>query len=156
MNVKSREYADMWRHKANSDLQNAEIILSAAIESPPLDTVCFHCQQAAEKFIKAYLIFHQKPFPFTHNLADLVAVCMQVDLSFAIIQRKAETLTPFAVEIRYPDDFICLPGKRRKKHLRLQKKSKHLFLPKWINNSLFQLNFSERTAVSSLSSLLHH
>lgn len=30
---------------------------------------------------------------------------MQVDLSFAVIQRKAETLTPFAVEIRYPDDF---------------------------------------------------
>jgi hypothetical protein len=30
---------------------------------------------------------------------------MQVDLSFAIIQRKAEKLTPFAVEIRYPDDF---------------------------------------------------
>ncbi|MFQ5419161.1 MAG: HEPN domain-containing protein [Anaerolineae bacterium] len=105
MNDKTQEYVQMWLDKAQSDLQTAEIILAAPTESPPLDTVCFHCQQASEKFIKAFLIFHGKPFPFTHNLADLVAICMQVDLAFAAIQRKAETLTPFAVEIRYPDDF---------------------------------------------------
>ncbi len=105
MNDKTREYVQMWLDKANSDLKNAEIILAAQTKSPPLDTVCFHCQQAAEKFIKAFLIFHGKQFPFSHNLADLVAICMQVNLAFAAIQRKAETLTPFAVEIRYPDDF---------------------------------------------------
>ena len=105
MNDKIREYVQMWLDKANSDLKNADIILAAQTESPPLDTVCFHCQQAAEKFIKAFLVFNGKPFPFSHNLADLVAVCMQVDPAFAAIQRKAETLTPFAVEIRYPDDF---------------------------------------------------
>lgn len=105
MSEKTKEYALMWLTKAENDLKNAEIILAAQAESLPLDTACFHCQQAAEKFIKAFLVLHQKPFPFTHNLADLVAICMQVDLSFAVIQRKAETLTPFAVEIRYPDDF---------------------------------------------------
>ena len=105
MNDKTREYVQMWLDKANNDLKNAELILAAQTESPPLDTVCFHCQQAAEKFIKAFLVFHGKQFPFSHNLADLVAVCMQVDPTFATIQRKAETLTPFAVEIRYPDDF---------------------------------------------------
>lgn len=105
MNDKTREYARMWLAKAENDLKNVEIILASQAESLPLDTACFHCQQAAEKFIKAFLVFHRKTFPFTHNLADLVAVCMQVDLSFAAIQRKAETLTPFAVEIRYPDDF---------------------------------------------------
>ncbi|VAW43376.1 hypothetical protein MNBD_CHLOROFLEXI01-2779 [hydrothermal vent metagenome] len=105
MSDKTREYVRMWLGKGNSDLHNAEIILAAQTESPPLDTVCFHCQQAAEKYIKAFLVFHGKQFPFSHNLADLVAICMQVDLAFAAIQRKAETLTPFAVEIRYPDDF---------------------------------------------------
>ena len=105
MSDKTKAYVQLWLDKANSDLKNAEIILAAQTESPPLDTVCFHCQQASEKFIKAFLIFHGKQFPFTHNLADLVAICMQVDLTFAAIQKKAETLTPFAVEIRYPDDF---------------------------------------------------
>lgn len=105
MNDKTKEYVQMWLDKAHNDLKNAEIILATQAESLPLDTVCFHCQQASGKFIKAFLIFHGKQFPFTHNLADLVAICMQVDLTFATIQRKAETLTPFAVEIRYPDDF---------------------------------------------------
>lgn len=105
MNDKTREYARMWLDKAENDLRNVEIILASQAEPLPLDTACFHCQQAAEKFIKAFLVLHGKSFPFTHNLADLVAICMQVDMSFAAIQRKAETLTPFAVEIRYPDDF---------------------------------------------------
>jgi HEPN domain-containing protein len=105
MNDKLRAYIQMWVAKANNDLKNAEIILTSPVESPPLDTVCFHCQQAAEKLIKAFLILSEQTFPFTHNLADLVAVCIQVDPAFATIQRKAEILTPFAVEIRYPDDF---------------------------------------------------
>ena len=50
-------------------------------------------------------MYQGKQFPFSHNLADLVAICIQVDEAFASIQRKAEMLTPFAVEIRYPDDF---------------------------------------------------
>lgn len=105
MSDKTREYIQMWLDKANSDLKTADIILAAQTASPPLDTGCFHCQQAVEKFIKAFLIFSGKRYPFTHNLADLVAICMNVDPTFAVIQRKAETLTPFAVEIRYPDDF---------------------------------------------------
>lgn len=100
-----RQYVQAWISKANNDLKNAEIILAAETESPPLDTVCFHCQQAAEKYLKGFLVFHGKNFPFSHNLADLVVVCMEVDESFAAIRRKAETLTPFAVEVRYPDDF---------------------------------------------------
>ena len=55
MSDKVREYVQLWLDKANSDLKNAEIILTAQVESPPLDTVCFHCQQAVEKFIKAFL-----------------------------------------------------------------------------------------------------
>jgi HEPN domain-containing protein len=105
MSAKSGELVQLWLKKANNDLKNAEIILAAQTEWPPLDTVCFHCQQAVEKFLKAYLVYHGEKFPFTHNLADLVAICTRVDETFSNIQRRAETLTPFAVEIRYPDDF---------------------------------------------------
>ncbi len=105
MNDKTKEYVRAWLSKAESDRKNAEIIMSAADTSAPLDTVCFHCQQASEKYLKAYLIYHNQTFPYSHNLADIVAQCIQVDQSFSSIQRKAETLTPYAVEIRYPDDF---------------------------------------------------
>jgi len=40
-----------WMRKAQSDLTNAELCLSAG---KALDTACFHCQQAAEKALKAY------------------------------------------------------------------------------------------------------
>jgi len=105
MNDKLREYVRAWLYKAGSNMKNAEIIMSADDESPPLDTICFHCQQASEKYLKAYLIFQCIPFQYSHNLADIVDACMQVDRDFVSIQRKAEILTPYAVEIRYPDDF---------------------------------------------------
>ncbi len=105
MNDKIREYVRAWLSKAASDIKNAQMILSAKESSPPLDTVCFHCQQASEKYLKGYLSCHDRTFPYSHNLADIVAECMQVDQSFALIQKKAEILTPYAVEIRYPDDF---------------------------------------------------
>ncbi len=111
MNAKTGEHVQMWLAKAGNDLINAEIILASKARLLPFDTVCFHCQQATEKFLKAFLVMHEKPFPYTHNLADLVAVCIQVDPSFAEIQRKAEMLTPFAVEIRYPDDYY-MPSSR--------------------------------------------
>ena len=105
MNDNPRAYVQLWLDKAQSDMDNAAIILASQTTSPPFDTVCFHCQQAAEKLLKAFLVSVGKSFPFTHNLADLVALCSQADSDFASLQRKAETLTPFAVEIRYPDDF---------------------------------------------------
>ncbi len=105
MNDKIKEYVRAWLGKAQSDMKNAQLIMSANDASPPLDTVCFHCQQASEKYLKAYLIYHNRTFPYSHNLADIVNECIQVDEDFASIQRKAEILTPYAVEIRYPDDF---------------------------------------------------
>lgn len=105
MNDKTRDYIRAWLQKAGSDMRNAEMIMSTDAVSLPLDTVCFHCQQAAEKYLKAYLIYQNNPFPFSHNLADIVDACMQIDGDFESIQRKAETLTPYAVEVRYPDDF---------------------------------------------------
>lgn len=105
MNAKTQEYIQAWLSKAGSDMKNAVMIMSGDDSSLPLDTVCFHCQQAAEKYLKAYLISQNRMFPFSHNLADIVDACMQFDPDFVLIQRKAETLTPYAVEIRYPDDF---------------------------------------------------
>ena len=47
------ELARQWLAKAQNDLLNADNNLNA--EQVPLDTVCFHCQQAAEKMLKAFL-----------------------------------------------------------------------------------------------------
>ena len=98
-------YVQQWFKKANNDLRNAEILLNCGENEIPYDTLCFHCQQASEKYIKGYLIYKEMDFPKTHNLADLISICTQTDTSFSKYITEMEKLTPYAVEIRYPDNF---------------------------------------------------
>ncbi|MBC8525938.1 MAG: HEPN domain-containing protein [Candidatus Cloacimonetes bacterium] len=59
-----------WIHKAENDFLDAENNLKS--QQIPTDTVCFHCQQVAEKYLKAYLISRNKSFPQIHNLIHLM------------------------------------------------------------------------------------
>ncbi|MFN2508963.1 MAG: HEPN domain-containing protein, partial [Chthoniobacterales bacterium] len=55
-----------WLVKARNDLKNARIV--SAVADGPLDTAIYHCQQAAEKAVKAYLTFQDEPFEKTHDI----------------------------------------------------------------------------------------
>ncbi len=99
-----RDKADLvrgWLRKAESDLT----AMRASSQAGALDAACFHAQQAVEKVLKAYLIFHSVDFPFTHNLSKLVEHCVVIDSSFEEIFPKVEPLTPYAVETRYDYEF---------------------------------------------------
>ncbi len=98
-----------WLGKAENDLLNVENNLQAA--RVPWDTVCFHAQQAAEKTLKAYLVFQGVDPPPSHNLPRLLTLCQEHDPTFARLLPLAQRLTPYAVEVRYdamasptPDD----------------------------------------------------
>lgn len=92
--------------KAKSDLTNAAMCLSAG---QSLDTACFHAQQAAEKYIKAYLATQDIDYPFIHNLEKLIGLCAQRDPSFLSIKFPGQELTPYAVELRYDEEFWPSP-----------------------------------------------
>lgn len=91
-----------WWRKGDNDLTNARMCLEA---NCALDTACFHAQQAAEKYLKAYMTHKGIEFPFIHNLEKLVEICMVHDSGFATIKEIALSLTPFAVEARYDESF---------------------------------------------------
>ncbi len=91
-----------WLLKADSDLANAGLCLGAG---KALDTACFHCQQAAEKALKAYLIAKSVKFPFVHDLKRLLGYCAKIDPAFDLLEARALRLTPFAVATRYDDAF---------------------------------------------------
>ena len=61
-----------WVVKAENDLKNASFTLTMG-DDCPTDTVCFHAQQCAEKYIKALLVDKGKPLSKTHNLSILIA-----------------------------------------------------------------------------------
>lgn len=96
------QYIKDWLKKADSDLKIARGEMMT--NEPAADAVCFHFQQAVEKLLKAWLIYQEKKFPLTHNIEVLLVACEGIDSSFAAI-RIAENLTPYAVEIRYADDY---------------------------------------------------
>ena len=65
-----RELVRDWLTRASHDLRSAEAL--ARLEDPLLDTPIYHCQQAAEKSVKAWLQSRDDPFPKTHDIEDLV------------------------------------------------------------------------------------
>ncbi|MCS6886878.1 HEPN domain-containing protein [Chloroflexus sp.] len=92
-----------WVRKAESDLKVARDELATA--EPATDAVCFHCQQCAEKYLKAFLVCHQREIPRTHNIAELLVQCISIDLRFqSLLESDAPSLTLYAVAVRYPSD----------------------------------------------------
>jgi HEPN domain-containing protein len=70
---------------------------------PPFhDSVCFHCQQAAEKYLKALLQERGMTVLRTHNLADLHRLLLARDPSLRAVRHGLKTLTRYAVDYRYP------------------------------------------------------
>ena len=103
-----REHAKSLLAKADNDLIAATATLATG---KALDTVCFHAQQAAEKSLKAVLALGNVPYPFRHDLGELMAMVkprhpIDADLEAAIL-----ALAPYAVEMRYDDTMT--PGARR-------------------------------------------
>jgi len=90
-----------WFAKAESDLKNISLTLPA--EDCPYDTVCYHAQQAAEKYLKGFLTFHGIPFPKTHYLPELLALAPPTSTLAATVGDLTE-LAYLATGPRYPDD----------------------------------------------------
>jgi len=101
--MKSRtDLVAAWVGKAESDLTNLELCLA---HERALDTACFHAQQAAEKYLKAYLIAVDREFPLVHNLEKLIQTCAEQEPRFLELLALGQELTPYAVELRYDADF---------------------------------------------------
>ena len=89
-----------WVDKANEDLSAVEILRAQA---PGLDSVIgFHCQQAAEKLLKAVFVALDRRPPRTHDLTALVAELIPLVPDLAGLSDIAAFLGGFAVLPRYP------------------------------------------------------
>jgi HEPN domain-containing protein len=91
-----------WLVRAAEDLRAAEHGFGA--DPPLLGTIVFHCQQAAEKSVKAFLVWYERPFRKTHDLVELGQQCVGLDASLEPLLRKAAPLTEYAWKFRYPGE----------------------------------------------------
>jgi HEPN domain-containing protein len=90
-----------WIIKAEGDFSVAEREFRVR-KNPTYDAVCFHCQQVVEKYLKAILQENNTPIPKTHNLLELLTLCISLDSSFEFLHTDLLRMEGFAVLFRYP------------------------------------------------------
>jgi len=107
------EKVRQWLTYADEDLRVARHAFSMP-ETPPCRVIAFHAQQCAEKYLKAYLVFHGVDFPFTHSLRRLLDLSAS-PAAWAEHLRDAEELSPYAITARYPGEDLAVsePEARR-------------------------------------------
>ena len=89
-----------WIKKAENDLEIAKIIIGEGFYGEST----FHSQQAAEKALKALLVALDVQPPKSHNIHFLLKLLEENGVDTTIPRRmRAEKLTIYAVEARYPD-----------------------------------------------------
>jgi len=100
----ARDLVRQWLKKADKDFSLARDLV--AENKPYFEAVGFHSQQAAEKYLKAFLVHHQVDFPKTHNLGELLDRVSTADQRLAESLRETTALNPYAIQTRYPDDHL--------------------------------------------------
>ncbi len=118
------DYVQQWLDKARKDLAAGEVLLKEEFED--YENVGFHAQQAAEKFVKAFLVCHQIEFPKSHDMALLRQLVARIDPRLAEKLAIADSLTPYGVEFRYPGDLPSVSRTEGEKALRAAEQAREL------------------------------
>lgn len=92
--------AQEWFEIAKLDFESAKYLQS--MQPVPLEIICYHCQQTAEKYLKGFLAYHGQEVTKTHDLVLLNKLCQEIDTDFEKIVEDALLLTDYGVNIRYP------------------------------------------------------
>jgi HEPN domain-containing protein len=64
--------------------------------------ICFHFQQAAEKYLKSFIVANELEFRFVHNLLELLEICKAKESKIGEIEEACRYLNPFYIDTRYP------------------------------------------------------
>ena len=89
-----------WIEKAEEDFEFARINLEEGKRF--FAQICFHFHQAAEKYLKAYVVANELEFRKIHDLPLLLRICSSKDSSLDILRDPCEYLNAFYLETKYP------------------------------------------------------
>ena len=92
-----------WFDLAKQNLGIAKF-LAEKYHPTPVESICNNCQQSAEKDLKGYLFNNNVNFPFTHDLSELLAMCIELDTGFLKFTKQCTFLTRYGVAPKYPND----------------------------------------------------
>ncbi len=81
--------------------------------------ICFQCQQAVEKYLKGFLVYHQKTFPKIHDLFELIKLCSKIDKKFLKFSKKAAVNIQYYLVSRYPIEYSPATKKEAEEALKI-------------------------------------
>ena len=93
-----------WVNAAERDRDAVIVLLESARQ--PYEIIAFHCQQCAEKYLKALLILHDRKPPYVHDLLKLNQEGQDMCVGLADVEDPCERLTPFGTVTRYPGSIM--------------------------------------------------
>ncbi|MBI5682996.1 MAG: HEPN domain-containing protein [Deltaproteobacteria bacterium] len=86
--------------KADEDFKFAEVNLKE--RGNFLAPICFHFHQAAEKYLKTFIVAFELEFKKIHNLFHLFEICRDREPSLENIREDCKLLNRFYIDTRYP------------------------------------------------------
>jgi len=98
--MSGKDWSSEWFDLAKMDLNSAEFLLD--MRPVPVEIICYHCEQAAEKMLKGILVRFDIEPPRTHDLIQLCKLCCEADARFERLTDACLELTPYGVQVRYP------------------------------------------------------
>jgi HEPN domain-containing protein len=101
--MNNSQLAKEWFDIAELDLASANHLLT--MHPLPVEIICYHCQQSAEKYLKGFLVFQNHEVMKTHDLMLLISFCGEYDKEFEKLKEECLRLTDYSVNIRYPYSF---------------------------------------------------
>jgi HEPN domain-containing protein len=122
MNDDFRSYLKQWLLKANEDLLTINKLTEG--EMIAVSSICFHCQQLSEKYLKIFLIYNGVDIKKTHDIEFLLSESGKIDSIFSGIDPL--NLSDFGVDIRYPGDLYIPTEEETRIYIQIAFKIKQL------------------------------
>ena len=103
--ITGKELYNEWINIADSDYEISKRMLDEHWPKQFIN-ICYHSQQAAEKYLKGYLVYNNESIKLlrTHDLVELLNLCTKYDNDFDTLKSIGSSLSPYATQIRYPSN----------------------------------------------------
>ena len=101
--MRNESLVRIWLKRAKSNLQIAKA--GKVFEDILYEDLCFDCEQAVEKTLKALLVSIDVSFPRTHSISHLIELIEDHNIIVPDEIMDSISLTAYAVSTRYPGDF---------------------------------------------------
>lgn len=114
-----------WILKAENDWRAVKILFES--KNPPHDVLVFHCQQLAEKYLKAFLVKNFFSVKKTHDLLNLLTEAEKFEPALNMLRKDFNELNDYSIVPRYPDEFREYSEAEVDKAIASSKRIRHFF-----------------------------